>query len=167
LGARREGSARIILASCARAGAKTVTKGKSMVSEEIALNPHLEANGIVPVETDLGEYIIQLRTSRPATSSRPPSISTRKTWPNPSAKRTRRSIPRVRSDERTALVAEARRMLRAQFEAADAGITGANFLAAEEGAAVIVTNEGNGDLTRLLAAHAYRSDRHREDRRPI
>jgi L-lactate dehydrogenase complex protein LldF len=51
---------------------------------------------------------------------------------------------------RPALVAEARRMLREKFEAADAGITGANFLAAEEGAAVIVTNEGNGDMTRLL-----------------
>src|SRR6185312_16305279 len=53
-------------------------------------------------------------------------------------------------EERSALVAEARVMLRKQFEAADAGITGANFLAAAEGAAVIVTNEGNGDLTRLL-----------------
>jgi L-lactate dehydrogenase complex protein LldF len=53
-------------------------------------------------------------------------------------------------DERQALVAEARTMLRASFEAADAGITGANFLSAAEGAAVIVTNEGNGDLTRLL-----------------
>lgn len=53
-------------------------------------------------------------------------------------------------DERQALVSEARQLLRAQFEAADAGITGANFLTAEEGAAIIVTNEGNGDLTRLL-----------------
>ena len=48
------------------AGAKTVTKGKSMVSEEIALNPHLEANGLMPVETDLGEYIIQLRKEPPS-----------------------------------------------------------------------------------------------------
>ncbi len=60
-------------------------------------------------------------------------------------------LPASRSlEERSALVAEARAMLRRQFEAADAGITGANFLSAAEGAAVIVTNEGNGDLTRLL-----------------
>ena len=51
----------IILGILKDAGAKTVTKGKSMVSEEIALNPFLEANGLIPVETDLGEYIIQLR----------------------------------------------------------------------------------------------------------
>jgi len=50
-----------ILAILRETGAKTVTKGKSMVTEEIALNPFLEANGIVPIETDLGEYIIQLR----------------------------------------------------------------------------------------------------------
>jgi L-lactate dehydrogenase complex protein LldF len=53
-------------------------------------------------------------------------------------------------DERTSLVLEARALLRARFESADAGITGANFLTAAEGSAIIVTNEGNGDLTRLL-----------------
>ena len=57
---------RLILAILQDAGAKTVTKGKSMVTEEIALNPFLEANGIVPVETDLGEYIIQLRHEPPS-----------------------------------------------------------------------------------------------------
>jgi len=55
-----------VLAICREAGAKTVTKGKSMVAEEIHLNAHLEANGITPVETDLGEYIIQLRHETPA-----------------------------------------------------------------------------------------------------
>ena len=59
-----------ILAICRRRNAKTVTKGKSMVAEEIGLNQFLEANAIEPIETDLGEYIIQLRTSRRATSSR-------------------------------------------------------------------------------------------------
>ncbi|MBZ0215503.1 MAG: LUD domain-containing protein, partial [Fimbriimonadaceae bacterium] len=48
----------IILEICRKVGAKTVTKGKSMIAEEIAINPHLEANGIRPIETDLGEYII-------------------------------------------------------------------------------------------------------------
>ena len=51
----------IILSICRAAGARTVTKGKSMIAEEIGLNSHLEAGGITPVETDLGEYIIQLR----------------------------------------------------------------------------------------------------------
>src|SRR5712692_10545224 len=55
-----------ILDICRAAGAKIVTKGKSMVAEEIALNDHLEANGITPVETDLGEYIIQLRHEPPS-----------------------------------------------------------------------------------------------------
>src|SRR5262249_3321427 len=57
---------RIVLDICNRLGAKTVTKGKSMIGEEIAINDHLEANGITPVETDLGEYIIQLRHEMPS-----------------------------------------------------------------------------------------------------
>ncbi|MGL4489593.1 MAG: LUD domain-containing protein, partial [Rhizobiaceae bacterium] len=56
----------IILKLCRDVGAKTVTKGKSMVTEEIALNQHFEDNGIAPVETDLGEYIIQLRGEHPS-----------------------------------------------------------------------------------------------------
>src|SRR5258707_4181810 len=55
-----------VLGICRAAGTKIVTKGKSMVAEEIALNDHLEANGITPVETDLGEYIIQLRHQPPS-----------------------------------------------------------------------------------------------------
>ena len=55
-----------VLALCRKAGARTVTKGKSMIAEEIGLNEHLEANGIEPVETDLGEYIIQLRHEGPS-----------------------------------------------------------------------------------------------------
>src|SRR6185437_13981612 len=65
--ARDAGEARrVILAILQDAGARTVTKGKSMVTEEILLNPFLEANGIVPVETDLGEYIIQLGNEPPS-----------------------------------------------------------------------------------------------------
>ena len=54
-----------VLQICRAVGAKTVTKGKSMVAEEIALNDYLERNGITPIETDLGEYIIQLRHELP------------------------------------------------------------------------------------------------------
>src|SRR5215207_3164227 len=55
-----------VLEICRKAGARTVTKGKSMISEELGINEHLEANGITPVETDLGEYILQLRREAPS-----------------------------------------------------------------------------------------------------
>jgi L-lactate dehydrogenase complex protein LldF len=140
----------IILGILKEAGAKTVTKGKSMVSEEIALNPFLEANGLTPVETDLGEYIIQLR-KEPPSHIIAPAFHLHKEQVAETFRAAHTTLDANRNlDERSALVDEARTMLRAQFEAADAGITGANILTAEEGAAIIVTNEGNGDLTRLL-----------------
>ena len=131
-------------------GAKTVTKGKSMVTEEIDLNPHLIANGLTPIETDLGEYIIQLRNERPSHIVAP-AFHLRRSDVEESFREKHETLPPSRSlDNRPALVAEARVVLRQHFEAADAGITGANFLVAETGTAIIVTNEGNGDLTRLL-----------------
>ncbi|HEY5336598.1 MAG TPA: lactate utilization protein B [Rhizomicrobium sp.] len=140
----------IVLRILKEAGAKTVTKGKSMVSEEIALNPFLEANGIIPVETDLGEYIIQLR-NEPPSHIIAPAFHLHKEQVAETFRAAHTALDSSRNlDERSTLVAEARGMMRAHFEAADAGITGANFLTAEEGAALIVTNEGNGDLTRLL-----------------
>jgi len=140
----------IILDILRDANAKTVTKGKSMVSEEIGLNAHLEANGMIPVETDLGEYIIQLR-KEPPSHIIAPAFHLHKEQVEETFRVSHTALDPNRSlDERQALVAEARTMLRTAFEAADAGITGANFLSAAEGAAVIVTNEGNGDLTRLL-----------------
>jgi L-lactate dehydrogenase complex protein LldF len=149
--ARDAGEARAIIFGILReAGAATVTKGKSMVSEEIELNPFLEANGLVPVETDLGEYIIQLR-KEPPSHIIAPAFHLHKEQVEETFRHAHTALdPKRALDERQALVAEARAMLRASFESADAGITGANFLAAAEGAAVIVTNEGNGDLTRLL-----------------
>jgi L-lactate dehydrogenase complex protein LldF len=140
----------LILAILREYGATTVAKGKSMVSEEIALNPFLEANGIVPVETDLGEYIVQLRREPPSHIIAP-AFHLNKEDVADTFRAAHTTLAAERPlVERSDLVAEARRILRARFEAADAGITGANFLAAEEGAAVIVTNEGNGDLSRLL-----------------
>jgi L-lactate dehydrogenase complex protein LldF len=140
----------IVLGILRETGAKTVTKGKSMVSEEIALNPFLEANGITPVETDLGEYIIQLRNEPPSHIIAPAFHLNKEDVAETFRAAHTTLDPKRPLDERTALVAEARRQLRKSFEGADAGITGANFLTAEEGAAIIVTNEGNGDLTRLL-----------------
>ncbi len=141
---------RLILGILQDAGARTITKGKSMVTEEIALNPFLEANGIVPVETDLGEYIIQLRHEPPSHIIAPAFHLSKEQVAETFFASHGELDPKRSLEERNALVQEARAVLRRHFEAADAGITGANFLSAAEGAAIIVTNEGNGDLTRLL-----------------
>jgi L-lactate dehydrogenase complex protein LldF len=140
----------IILSICRRLGARTVTKGKSMIAEEIALNDHLEAAGIVPVETDLGEYIIQLRHEAPSHIIAP-AIHLVKEQVEHTFREVHTNLdPKRLLEEPRALVAEARQILREKFLAADVGITGANFLIAETGTSVIVTNEGNGDLTQLL-----------------
>lgn len=131
-------------------GARTVTKGKSMVSEEIELNAHLEKSGMTPIETDLGEYIIQLRKEKPSHIVAP-AFHLHRTQVEQNFRDAHRELDADRVlDNRPALVAEARAIMRRHFESADAGITGANFLVAETGTAFIVTNEGNGDLTRLL-----------------
>jgi L-lactate dehydrogenase complex protein LldF len=140
----------IILGILKETGAKTVTKGKSMVSEEIELNPALEAAGMVPIETDLGEYIIQLRHEPPSHIIAPAFHLSKEAVAETFRAAHTELDPKRSLEERNTLVAEARKILRAKFEAADAGITGANFLSAAEGSALIVTNEGNGDLSRLL-----------------
>jgi L-lactate dehydrogenase complex protein LldF len=139
-----------VLEICRRVGAKTVTKGKSMISEEIDLNAHLEANGITPVETDLGEYIIQLRHERPSHIIAP-AVHLTKDLIEADFRAQHGHLPPERSlEEPRELVEEARGILRERFLAADVGITGANFLVAETGSSIIVTNEGNGDLTQTL-----------------
>jgi L-lactate dehydrogenase complex protein LldF len=139
-----------ILDICRAANAQIVTKGKSMVAEEIALNDHLEANGITPVETDLGEYIIQLR-HEPPSHIIAPAIHLMKEQVADAFRAAHVELDPARPliDPR-ALCDEARTVLRPRFLAADVGITGANFLIAETGSSIIVTNEGNGDLTQTL-----------------
>lgn len=140
----------IILDICKRANAKTVTKGKSMIAEEIAINEHLERNGIEPIETDLGEYIIQLRGEAPSHIIAP-AVHVNKEEVEADFRRTHRHLPPGRNlEDPTSLLSEARSVLRDKFLAADVGITGANFLVAETGTSIIVTNEGNGDLTQIL-----------------
>ena len=139
-----------ILKICRDAGARTVTKGKSMISEEIGINPFLEANGIAPVETDLGEYILQLRQEHPSHIIAPAFHLNREDW-EADFRRMHTDLPKDRVfAERRDIMVEARGKLRDRFLAADVGITGANFLIAETGSSVIVTNEGNGDLTQTL-----------------
>lgn len=137
----------IILKICQDAGAKAVTKGKSMISEEVELNDFLAKNGITPVETDLGEYIIQLRGERPSHLIAPAFHLNRDDVESSFRKAHHELDPARDIESRSALVAEARTILRETFLKADVGITGANILVAETGTAAIVTNEGNGDLT--------------------
>jgi L-lactate dehydrogenase complex protein LldF len=139
-----------VLAICQNANARTVTKGKSMIGEEIAINDHLEQHGITPVETDLGEYIIQLRHELPSHIIAPASHLNMEDW-EAAFRKSHTDLPADRQfHERRDILTEARTKLRSRFLAADVGITGANFLIAETGSSVIVTNEGNGDLTQTL-----------------
>ena len=148
--ATADGARAAVLEICRSVGARTVTKGKSMVSEEIALNDHLEAHGITPVETDLGEYIIQLRHEPPSHIIAPAVHLTKEVIAD-DFRAHHTELPADRPlDEPRELVNEARQILRAKYLEADVGITGANFLIAETGSSVIVTNEGNGDLTQCL-----------------
>jgi L-lactate dehydrogenase complex protein LldF len=145
-----EDARQIILDICRKLGAKTVTKGKSMVGEEIGINDFLEANGITPVETDLGEYIIQLRHEMPSHIIAP-AVHLTKAQVEADFRRVHTQLPKDRNLlEPATLLAEARGVLRETFLTADVGITGANFLIAETGTSIIVTNEGNGDLTQTL-----------------
>lgn len=147
-----EDARRVITEICQKAGAKTVTKGKSMIAEEIALNDHLEANGITPIETDLGEYIIQLRGETPSHIVGPANHLSKEEVSDTfrECHTDARFAPDRPLETPIQMVSEARSILREHFLAADVGITGANMLVADTGTTVIVTNEGNGDLTQLL-----------------
>lgn len=148
--ATAEDARKIIAKICKDVNAKSVTKGKSMISEEIGLNSHLEDMGLEVIETDLGEYIIQLRGEHPSHIIAPAvHVSRKDVEAIFREKHTHLDKARVFHQPEDVL-AEARAILRSKFQAADVGITGANFLIAETGSAVIVTNEGNGDLTQLL-----------------
>nr|VFJ87133.1 MAG: L-lactate dehydrogenase complex protein LldF [Candidatus Kentron sp. LFY] len=140
----------IITEICTRARARRVVKGKSMIGEEIAINQALMDAGFEVTETDLGEYIIQLARETPSHIIAPAVHKTR----DDIARLFREHHAKHGFEERGAevpdLVDEAREVLRDIFLMADVGITGANFLIAETGSNVLVTNEGNGDLTCTL-----------------
>ena len=145
-----DGARETILQICRDADARTVGKGKSMVSEEIHLNDHLIENGLDVVETDLGEYILQLREETPSHVVMP-AIHLKKEQIADTFREHHTTLDPDRPlDEPKHMTAEARTRLREKFLAADVGITGANMLIAETGSVVVVTNEGNGDLTQTL-----------------
>ena len=124
-------------------GAKLIVKSKSMTTEEVDLNERLEHHDLESVETDLGEYIIQLAHERPYHIVAPALHKTRQQVADLLTERL--GVPRETVIEKQTMIA--RRVLREKFLAADIGITGANFLVADSGAVVVVENEGNARLT--------------------
>jgi L-lactate dehydrogenase complex protein LldF len=124
-------------------GVKLIVKSKSMASEEIHLNHALEQDGLEVVETDLGEYIIQLAGETPSHIVAP---SIHKTREQVSAL-FEQHLGMPPTDDIPTMTQTARRALRQRFMQADMGISGVNFGVADSGAVVLVTNEGNGRLT--------------------
>lgn len=133
----------IVLAIARRHGAQRIVKGKSMVSEEIEFNHAMEAAGIEALESDMGEYIVQLAGEKPSHIIMP------------AIHKTREQIGRLfaakvagvdYTDEVDALIQIGRRVLREKFEQADIGLSGVNFAVAETGTLCLVENEGNGRM---------------------
>lgn len=141
--ATAEEARQLVVAIARQTGCSRAVKSKSMTSEEIHLNPALEAAGIEVTETDFGEFIIQLAGERPSHLVAPAVHHTRESVCRILSEHTGRSLP----DEPRALAMTGRELLRSKFRTADLGITGANFAVAETGTIVLVTNEGNGRLT--------------------
>ncbi len=138
----------IILGLARERAARVAVKSKSMTTEEIGLNEALVAAGVEPVETDLGEYIIQIARDAPSHIIAP-AIHMTKDQISDLFQREHGTPRRERHEE---LTREARSLLRAKFLEADIGITGANFAVAETGTIAIVENEGNVRLSTSLPA---------------
>lgn len=124
-------------------GARLIVKSKSMATEEIRLNPALEQAGLEVVETDLGEYIVQLAGESPSHIIAPAVHKTRQQV----SALFEQHLGMPPTDDIPTMTQAARRALRQQFLRADMGISGVNFGVAESGAIVLVTNEGNARLT--------------------
>lgn len=136
----------VILDIARRHDARRVVKSKSMTTEEIELNAALEADGREVVETDLGEYILQLAGETPSHIIAPAIHKTKEEVADLFAEK--HAAPRRETvDEMTR---EAREMLRERFRRADLGVSGVNFAVAETGAIAIVENEGNARLATSL-----------------
>ncbi len=137
---------RIVVDLAERYGARRIVKSKSMTTEEIGLNEALEAAGMEPVETDLGEFVIQLAGETPSHIIGPALHKTREEVTE--LFQAKLGSPRLESIE--ALTREARRHLRDAFRRADFGVSGVNFAVASTGTVAIVENEGNARLTTSL-----------------
>jgi L-lactate dehydrogenase complex protein LldF len=136
----------VILGIARRTGARMAVKSKSMATEEIELNEALVHAGVTPVETDLGEYIIQLAGEKPSHIIAPAIHKTKEQVADLFARELKREV----AADPELLTRIARVELRQKFLDADLGITGANFAVADTGTVVLVTNEGNGRMVTSL-----------------
>jgi len=137
---------RIVIQLLQGRGARRIVKSKSMISEEIGLNHALSAAGMEVIETDLGEWIVQLAGEPPSHIVAPAMHKSKEQV----AELFARHVGQPVSADIPALTQLARRELRQAFLTADAGISGVNFAVAETGTLVLVTNEGNGRLVTSL-----------------
>ncbi len=136
----------IIVAIARENAVKTVTKSKSMVSEEVSLNDALEAAGVKVLETDLGEYILQLAKEPPSHIVAPAVHKSKEQVAELFVAHHHKPL----LTDIAAMTREAREVLRAHFLSADMGISGANFVIAETGTTLTVTNEGNADMVTTI-----------------
>jgi L-lactate dehydrogenase complex protein LldF len=132
----------IILEICRKVGAKTVIKSKTMTSEETHLNHFLEEHGLEPIETDLGEYIVQLAGQVPSHLVAPCAHLSKEDV----GRIFEKALGIPYTNEPRALAETARVRLRERFRTADVGLSGANFGIADTGSIVLFTNEGNARM---------------------
>ena len=138
---------RLVLEIAARHGVRKIIKSKSMVSEESELDHAIEKAGLTVVETDLGEYILQINDYEPPSHIIGPALHKSK---DEVAELFARKHGTPKKDDIDELCLEARAVLREHYLTADMGITGGNFFVAESGSVVLVTNEGNATLATTL-----------------
>ncbi len=140
-------AAQLVVGIAKKHAVKKVIKTKSMVSEEMNLNHALEAAGIQSIETDLGEYILQINDNEPPSHIIAPVVHKDKEQVAELFARVHHRPPLTDIEQMTH---EARQVLRPQFLSADMGVTGGNFLIAETGSVALVTNEGNEGMCTIM-----------------
>lgn len=140
-------ASRLVVEIARKHGVRKVTKSKSMVSEEMALNSALEAAGIQPVETDLGEYILQINGNEPPSHIVAPVVHKSRDEVSDLFARVHH---RPRLTDIPEMTREAREFLRPHFLSSDMGVSGGNFLIAETGSVALFTNEGNEGMCTVL-----------------
>jgi L-lactate dehydrogenase complex protein LldF len=142
-----ERASQLVVEIAKRHEVRKVTKSKSMVSEEMALNRHLEAAGVQVVETDLGEYILQINDNEPPSHIVAPVVHKSKDEVSDLFAKVHQ---RPRLTDIPQMTREAREFLRPHFLSSDMGVSGGNFLIAETGSVAVFTNEGNEGMCTVL-----------------
>ena len=140
-------AARLVADIARRHDVRKVIKTKSMVSEEMQLNAVLAEMGVQSIETDLGEYILQINGNEPPSHIIAPVVHKDK---DEIADLFAKTHAKPRLTEIPDMTREAREVLRPHFLSADMGVTGGNFLVAETGSVVLVTNEGNEGMCTVM-----------------